>query len=242
MDLAIDIGNSSAKLALFDESGELVHLFPRDPELTAEEAEEIVKEFGVKKAILSSTGTPQPELLGYLEKAVYFIHLSHETPVPFINRYDTPETLGKDRIALVAGASGLLPDTNLLVIDTGTCMTFDFIDKDKNYLGGAISPGLWMRFQAMHELTARLPLVEKQRLDSFIGSSTESCMRSGAQWGLIYEIQGFIDAYTQRYEQTQIFMTGGDAAYLVSLLKKEIFVHPNLVPIGLNKILHYNAY
>jgi len=237
--LTIDNGNSSSKIALFrNEQLVLREVWKRS---SVERYKEFIDEHQVKKVILSTVGKMDPSIEDYLEQQEYFISLSYKTPLPIKNRYATPETLGDDRIAAVMGAYQLYPNEHNLVIDVGTCINIEFLTKDKEYLGGTITPGIRLRYKAMHEFTAALPLVKRRDLESFIGNSTETCMRTGAQLGALYEIEGCIQRYQDKFGKINIIITGGDAEYFVSQMKSEIFAVPNLVLIGLNKILDYNA-
>ncbi len=239
MNIAIDVGNSRTKIAHFKE-GKLVH---RDviKKLKLDYFQSLFKSHKIEHAILSSVAERSEEVEAFLSQQCHFIVLDHETPLPYINQYKSPETLGKDRIAAVAGAHHLYPESNCLVIDVGTCITLDFLNKEGVYFGGTITPGIRLRYQAMHHFTARLPLVKRQRLDNFIGYNTETCIRSGAQEGSIMEIQGFIRRYEEVFGEINTIMTGGDTEYFVSQLKSRIFAHPNLVLEGLNQILAYNV-
>ena len=151
------------------------------------------------------------------------------------------ETLGVDRIAAVCGAFALFPEKNCLVIDAGSCITYDVLDQKGNYCGGSISPGLEMRLKAMHTFTARLPLVKVNQQVNLIGNSTESCLQSGALYGVLAEIEGIVEKYNQNYAELRVIMCGGDASLFENQLKPTIFVAPDLVLKGLNRILLQNA-
>jgi len=166
--------------------------------------------------------------------------LSAETPVPVNNLYKTPETLGKDRLAAVVGAHSLFPDKNILVLDAGTALTIDFIDKDGNYRGGNISPGLNMRFRALHEYTQKLFLQSQSDEYQFLGCDTASAITSGVQNGIIFEINYYIDHFVKQFPGLVTILTGGDVNFLVDKIKKYIFAEPNLVFIGLMKIIEFN--
>jgi type III pantothenate kinase len=172
---------------------------------------------------------------------VDWLVLSHKTELPFHNKYATPHTLGLDRIALVAAVVYSFPAKNTLVIDAGTCVTYDFVDKTKSYLGGSISPGLNMRLTAMATFTARLPNVEVKQNVKFIGDSTATSMQSGALYGLVSEIEGFIKRYREQFADLHIVLTGGDAKTLAPLIKSNIFARPNFLLEGLHGILAYNT-
>jgi type III pantothenate kinase len=162
-------------------------------------------------------------------------------PVPLVKDYDTPETLGADRVAAAVGATVLFPDEELVVIDMGTCITYDYVDRREHFQGGLISPGMRMRFQAMHTFTLRLPLIEAIEVPSLIGKSTRHAMQSGVMNGLIAEINGIVDAYRSQSPNCRVVLCGGDVPFFESLLKPPIFVVSELVLIGLNRILQYNV-
>jgi type III pantothenate kinase len=162
-------------------------------------------------------------------------------PLPIKILYATPQTLGVDRIAGSCGALQLFPGKNTLVIDAGTCITYDFTDSSKQYYGGSISPGLKMRFQAVHTFTARLPLVSPAENPELIGNSTETSIQSGIVNGTVAEIDGIIDRYRQKYPDLQVILCGGDGPFFENKLKASIFASPDLVLIGLNSVLIHNV-
>ena len=162
------------------------------------------------------------------------------TPLPFKNRYTTPSTLGNDRIALAAAAVCVYPLKNTLVIDAGTCITFDFINSKNEYLGGAISPGIGMRYKSLHQYTGKLPLLSKNEEFKLIGTSTKSSIHSGIINGIICEIKGVIAQYQQDFGDLTIVLTGGDTKFLSKQLKNSIFANQNFLLRGLNKILTFN--
>ncbi|HEY5825470.1 MAG TPA: type III pantothenate kinase, partial [Cyclobacteriaceae bacterium] len=157
------------------------------------------------------------------------------------NGYATPTTLGVDRIAAVCGALEIYPNGNCLVVDTGTCINYEFIDAKGEYLGGAISPGIHMRLEAMHKFTARLPLVTNNPDAQLIGNSTATCMQSGVTNGVIAEIEGIITRYSHLYPDLGVILSGGDYSLFENKLKPSIFVAPELVLSGLNRILLHNV-
>jgi type III pantothenate kinase len=238
--LVIDIGNSRAKLATFTGS-QLVQEWSWS-EWEISDIRTLVTNQNPSFIILSNVaGEKGARIASCFHKHPFFLTLTAQTPLPFENHYQTPETLGKDRLAAVAGAWELYPGQNSLIVDAGTCITYDLLEANGAYRGGNISPGLQMRLQAMHTYTASLPLVAIQDIDEWVGYSTESAMRNGALLGAILEIQAFSDWRRQRYDQLNVILTGGDAVFFAKNWKREIFVHPNLVLIGLNKILDYNV-
>jgi len=240
MNLCIDQGNSSTKAGLFNHD-KLIECFNYD-QFGEDELSELLAKFPVIKCIISSVLSNNQEIVETLKKKIEFtIELTHETCMPIENRYSTPETLGKDRLAAVVGASYLKPDTDILVIDAGTAITYDLIDSTKTYLGGNIAPGLMLRLRSLHEFTQKLPLVIPKKESPFIGNTTESAILSGALYGIVFEIDGYIDALKIKYPQLSTFLTGGSTFYFDTKLKNAIFAERNLVLIGLNRILQYNV-
>jgi len=238
MNLTIDIGNSRTKLGIF--KGQQLIERPVLKRANVVDIEKVIDIYNIDKAILSTVATYSPELDDFLQKKVFYLKLDTNTALPIRNDYKTPETLGKDRIAAAVGAWQLFPQQHAVVIDAGTCITIDFVHQDGVYMGGTITPGIKLRYKAMHHFTSKLPLVKRQRLDGFIGYSTETCMRVGAQMGAILEMEGFIRQYKEEFGEINVIITGGDANYFVTELKSEIFARPNLVLTGLNEILVYN--
>ena len=240
MNLAIDAGNTSVKLATF-EADALVEVWEGLTEDAAVAWCQTLRPAGI---LLSSVGPPVPALREAIRAASDHAHvLTPTTPVPLVNHYETPETLGTDRLAAVVGAKALCPDDDCLVIDLGTGITYDFIDQTSNYFGGGISPGLRMRLRAMHSFTSRLPLLEPPAgADEvgLIGRTTRQAMLSGAVNGTAAELNGLVDAYARQASRLRVLVCGGDAAFFETRLKGSIFVVPNLVLIGLNRILQHN--
>ncbi|MDX1940395.1 MAG: type III pantothenate kinase [Saprospiraceae bacterium] len=240
MNLTIDIGNTRIKLGLFEKERLLEKWIWEKWSL--EELILLTTNQKVKNVILCNVGKTVPEeITNFLSSHFFYIELNAHTPLPIQNAYKTPETLGKDRLAAVVGAYSMFPDQNCLIVDAGTCITYEFLSADGVYLGGNIAPGLEMRLKAMHYFTAKLPLVEIGETQNTIGYSTESAMRNGAQLGTMLEIQGFIDWCGSEWGSINVILTGGDADFLVKNLKSQIFVNLNLVLQGLNKILNYNV-
>jgi type III pantothenate kinase len=158
---------------------------------------------------------------------------------PFENKYATPKTLGVDRMILAAGATLLYPKQNRLIIDAGTCVTYDFVDENDNYWGGAISPGFRLRYESLHQFTAKLPLLTLEEPEGLVGSSTNQSIHSGVVNGLICEIDGFIERYKQQNENFTIILTGGDAVFLAKRLKNTIFANSNFLLESLNQFFQY---
>jgi len=194
------------------------------------------------QAILSSVKPVDDEILKYLsENFDVFIELDHQTELPIENLYQTPETLGKDRLAAAVGANELFPDQNLLIIDAGTAITYDLVSEKNQFVGGNISPGLQMRFKALNHFTGKLPLVSYSDEFQTIGKNTTDAIRSGVQNGILYEIAQTIELFNKNYQNLQIVMTGGDSIFFDKKLNYSIFVHFNITLIGLNRILEHNA-
>ena len=239
--LAIDIGNTRTKFAVFDQR-ELIHSLVLKNE-NLELNNEVLTAYEISSIIVSSVNAEAESKL-QLEKILSpKLMLLHTTPLPFAIDYESPETLGKDRIAAVAGAFAQFPNENILVIDAGTCVTYDFLTAEGRYMGGAISLGVQLRLRAMNSHTSKLPLLNWEGVErpQSIGKTTIASMLSGVVNGLLGEMKGFIDAYRKQYVSLKIVMTGGDANFFVKELKNGIFADPNLVLIGLNEILIYNG-
>lgn len=240
MNLIIDVGNTFVKLAVFHQDS-LVHKVITEESHFFEALSEINKAYpDITKCIVSSVGKFDENLLLNLHKKVSVLHLSSATKAPFTNCYTTPETLGVDRIALVSAAAVQFSEKNVLIIDAGSCITYDFLTAENNYLGGAISPGLKMRFKAMHTFTAGLPLLELKKIDFLTGNSTENSMQVGVFKAVVNEIQGFITEYEQKYGDLTVILTGGDAEILLDSLKNDIFANSNFLLEGLHYILEHN--
>lgn len=237
--LCLDLGNTRIKAAVFEEK-KLTFLQTYD-NLFADELQNLLVQHFINHSIISSVRNHPPYFNDLLQQCSTFIELSHLTPTPIQNNYATPHTLGKDRLAAVVGAAALHPHTHSLVIDAGTCITFDFIDNQHCYHGGSISMGIEMRFKALHTFTDQLPLIERQDIGNLIGNNTRQSILSGVIGGTIAELDGFIEQYRSQFSPLNVLITGGDAAFFESKLKSKIFARPNLVLFGLNKILDYNV-
>jgi len=240
MNLCIDQGNSSTKIGVFDQSILIDSVVFE--EFGKAEVAVLFERYRIDACILSSVRIENIELIQELRAfSTVFIELSHRTPIPLQNNYKTPHTLGKDRLAAVVGATFLKPQSDILVIDAGTAITYDFVSSDNIYQGGNIAPGLHMRLRAMHEFTQKLPLVDAVSETPEFGTDTQSALTSGALYGVIYEIDGYINHLKIKYPQLLVFLTGGSTFYFISKLKSTIFAERNLVLIGLNRILQYNV-
>ncbi len=240
MNLCLDIGNTRAKIGLFD--GPQLQQFWSIPRAEIMEFPQTLTNHSIKNVILSTVAQDVGDEISQIwGDRINFIELNAETALPIQNTYQTPKTLGKDRIAAVVGATLIGPASNKLIIDAGTCITFELLKENQIYLGGNIAPGVKMRLQAMHHFTARLPDLPTGDTNSIIGYDTPSAMRNGAQWGAIREIEGTIDHFDQQFDPLTVILTGGDANFLAEKMKRKIFVHQHLVLSGLNKILDYNV-
>ena len=239
MDLAIDIGNNYTKLAIF-ENGKLLYSNAWR-KFKKENLKILYKKYPFDRAILADVSGETFEAEQFIRKHAQYIKLTHSTPIPITNRYKTPNTLGLDRIAAVAGARAMHPKGNLLVIDAGTCITYEFLNSKDEYFGGGISPGLQIRFKSLKRYTGKLPLLEKQDVDYLIGGSTDESILSGVINGTAAEINGIIDRYKEEFPKLKVVLTGGDGRFFESYMKSGIFVAPNLVLYGLHKILLHNV-
>ena len=240
MNLCIDQGNSSTKVGVFNQT-ELIETFVFE-KIEKADVLALIDRFSIDRCIISSVTSNNEVFIDLLETHfVDFIELSHKTAIPIENRYATPETLGKDRLAVVIGASFLKQNTDILVVDAGTAITYDFIDAQNIYHGGNIAPGLNLRLRALHEFTHKLPLVEIKGESPLLGNSTDSAILSGAIYGIVFEIDGYINILKIKYPQLSVFLTGGSTFYFDTKLKNAIFAERNLVLIGLNRILQYNV-
>lgn len=238
MNLIIDEGNTRIKLAVFENS-QLIDLVVCNVKLCKNNVEKLLTSYSINAIIYSSVTDEINDVINHID-IPYKVCLSDETPLPFKNLYQTPKTLGVDRLALVTAASHHYYQENCLVIDAGTCVTYDFINKQNEYLGGAIAPGLQMRFKSMHVFTKKLPDIEvPSKSIEVIGKTTKHAMESGVLNGMVFEIDGVINYYRQKFKDLNVILTGGDANSLCKQLKNSIFVNPNFLLEGLNAVLTY---
>ena len=241
MNLIVDVGNTLVKFAIYKDA-ELIHKVGFELSEFKKQYKTLKKDFPkVKLAIISSVGRLSKKQIELVEDDLKIIQLSSKTKLPFKNCYKTPKTLGVDRIALVSASVHQFPDKNVLIIDAGTCITYDFITDKNHYLGGAISPGIRLRYKSLNNLTANLPLLETDQPKTIIGDSTESSIHSGVVFGVIKEIDGVIEQYLEKYPSLTVILTGGDAKFLSNQLKNSIFANSNFLLEGLNFILDYNS-
>ncbi len=237
--LVLDIGNTRAKSAIFQQN-KLVEQAVWAGR-TFEVLEKLVAEKRIEKCLISSVAEPNEALFKFLKSKFDVRELDSTTPLPFQNQYATPETLGKDRLAAVAGAQILFPEKNVLVIDFGTCIKYELLTAAGEYLGGNIAPGAEMRLKAMQHFTARLPKPPFFLPENPVGNSTETALQNGGLRGVIFETEGVIRLFKKKYGILQTILTGGDAQFFEPSLrpKKQICVQPDLVLIGLNAILEF---
>ena len=238
MNIVIDQGNTSAKVAIY-ERHKLHASFIFKP-LHLSRLTKLINEYSPSQGILSSVADINPEVVSFLkEKLNRFIILDEQTPMPIKIQYKTPQTLGRDRIASAVAAYTKYPDRNLLVIDSGTAITYDLIQAGGIYSGGNISPGMTIRFKALNNYTKRLPMLDEVGDIPELGYDTETAIRAGVVNGILKEMNAYIDEFKIKYPDLLVFLTGGHSFYFETKLKKSIFADGNLVLNGLNEILNY---
>jgi type III pantothenate kinase len=227
MILTIDVGNTRIKGAVF-EKDTLLEQFLFEPNALQKAIENILTKYpSTSHLVVASVGNLEKDAFSFFADRLSVHLIMHEDVFPFLNAYATPQTLGIDRMVLATGATLRYPNQNRLVIDVGTCVTYDFVSQDDVYLGGAISPGLRLRYESLHNYTAKLPLLASESPDYFIGNSTANSIHSGVVNGLAHEIDGFIEEYRARYSNFIIILTGGDSEFLAKRLKNTIFANSN---------------
>jgi len=236
--LCFDFGNTRLKAAIFNNAS-LIELRVLETG-TVQEIEKLVDEYKPEKTILSSVIHHDKAIESLLANKSQFHLLGPSTQINFTTPVGKPETIGADRLALIAAAVDLYPHTHNLVISLGTCITYNFVNTSHEFLGGSISPGMQMRFKAMHEQTALLPLISPSNEFPLVGYDTKTNILSGVILGMSAEIDGIIDAYEQKYGNFNVLLTGGDISYFVPHLKKRIFADQNLIYKGLYAICKKN--
>ena len=238
--LTVDVGNTKIKTAVFEQNT-VVKIFIFDVEEFENRLRCILDEFKkIKKLVVSSVGNIEKDFFLSFKDSVEVHFITHNSNFPFTNLYSTPTTLGIDRMVLATGAVLQFPAQNRLVIDAGTCITYDFVDSKDNYLGGAISPGIRLRYESLHQQTAKLPLLQKKYPVNYVGKSTQESIHSGIINGVLLEIDGFIELYRFQYAKFIIILTGGDADFLAMKLKNTIFANSNFLLESLNQTFQYN--
>lgn len=248
MNLCIDQGNSRTKVALMTDEGKIMkHLIYKS--FSSADVERLFDLYDITDSIISSVVDIEAAVVNTLHRrSQHFVLFDHMTPVPIVNRYDTPQTLGQDRLAAAVGAKNLCPNENLLIIDAGSAITYDFVSAEGEYMGGNIAPGIKMRFTMLQRMTKKLPLVdaEENELIPLFGTNTRDAIAAGVIRGVAYEVKGYMRTLKEKMPHYQTFLTGGHAPYVLNNVrssrneKREIRFEKNLVLIGLNTILVYN--
>ena len=248
MNLCIDQGNSRTKVALMTDEGKMINHFIYKS-FSSAEVERLFELYDITDSIISSVVNIEAAVVNTLNRrSQHFVLFDHNTPVPIDNKYDTPATLGQDRLAAAVGAKHLCPNENLLIIDAGSAITYDFVSAKGEYLGGNIAPGLKMRFTMLHRMTKKLPLVEvdENELIPLFGKNTRDAISAGVIRGVAYEVKGYMRTLHEKMPHFQTFLTGGHAPYILNNVrtsrneKREIHYEKHLVLLGLNEILIYN--
>ena len=238
--LAIDVGNTRIKAAVFEQDTMLNRFDFEKYEMNKKINFILTQHPKISSMVVASVGSFEENDFSTFESKVQLHFISHKSNFPFTNLYATPNTLGVDRMVLAAGAVLQFPKKSRLIIDAGTCITYDFVDENNNYLGGAISPGIRLRYEALHQYTAKLPLLTKSNPENVIGNSTDQSIHSGVINGLLYEIDGFIHTFKSLNANFIIILTGGDADFLAIRLKNTIFANSNFLLQSLNLLYQYN--
>ncbi|MBR0296043.1 MAG: type III pantothenate kinase [Paludibacteraceae bacterium] len=244
MNLTIDQGNSRTKVALFDDNGRIVKNFIYKS-FAASDVDKLFSLYPITNSIISSVVNIEPAVVNTLHRhSKRFVLFDHDTPIPIRNGYKSPETLGQDRLAAAVGAAFLCPKQNVLIIDAGSAITYDFVSEENEFVGGNIAPGVKMRLTMMHRMTKKLPMVEVEQneLLPLFGKTTRDAIAAGVVRGIVYEVKGYIRALNAQLKQLSIILTGGNAPYISNRLNNEQppILEPHLVLIGLNQILEYN--
>ena len=241
MILAVDIGNTAIKLAVVDDVT-VYDLMRTSQDNFISHVAGIQSNYPqLKDACVCQVGTIDIKLLHALEGLLNVTYINQETVLPFFNKYQSA-TLGNDRKALVAGAMHIAPSgKEILVIDAGTCVTYDFMDADHNYWGGGISPGFNLRYHSLHNFTAQLPLLKPQKPSALVGNSTVEAIHSGVVNGLSFEVKGVIKKYSKKHPNLYVIITGGDAELLVKQLKNRFFASPFLMLYGIHNLYKLNS-
>ena len=248
MNLCIDQGNSRTKVALMTDEGKMINHFIYKS-FSSAEVERLFDLYDITDSIICSVVNIEAAVVNTLaQRSQHFVLFDHRTPVPVINCYETPGTLGLDRLAAAVGAKSLCPDENLLIIDAGSAITYDFVSEKGEYIGGNIAPGLKMRFTILQRMTKKLPLVEPEEneLIPLFGKNTRDAIASGVIRGVAYEVKGYMRTLMEKMPHFRTFLTGGNAPFILNNVrtsrneKRELQYEKHLVLIGLNTILVYN--
>ena len=248
MNLCIDQGNSRTKVALMTDEGTVIKDFIYKS-FSSADVERLFDLYDITDSIISSVVDIEAAVVNTLHRrSQHFVLFDHNTPVPIINRYETPQTLGQDRLAAAVGAKSLCPNENLLIIDAGSAITYDFVTAEGEYIGGNIAPGLKMRFTMLQRMTKNLPLVdaEENELIPLFGKNTRDAIAAGVVRGVAYEVKGYMRTLREKMPHFQTYLTGGHAPYILNNVRtsrtenRQMHFEKNLVLIGLNTILTYN--
>ena len=248
MNLCIDQGNSRTKVALMTDEGKIIKDFIYK-QFSSADVERLFELYDISDSIISSVVNIEAAVVNALHRhSQHFVLFDHNTPVPIINRYETPQTLGQDRLAAAVGAKSLCPNENLLIIDVGSAITYDFVTEQGEYLGGNIAPGLKMRFTMLHRMTKKLPQVDadENELIPLFGKNTRDAIAAGVVRGVAYEVKGYMRTLQEKTPHFRTFLTGGHAPYVLKNVRssrneqREMRHEKNLVLIGLNEILVFN--
>ncbi len=246
MNLTIDQGNSRTKVALFDEQGRIVKNFIYKS-FSAADIERLFALYPISDSIISSVVNIEPAVVNALHRlSKHFVLFDHVTPVPVTNGYHSPETLGQDRLAAAVGATFLCPKQNILIIDAGSAITYDFVSEAGEFVGGNIAPGIKMRLTMLHRMTKKLPHVEveENELTPLFGKTTRDAIAVGVLRGIVYETKGYIRSLNAQLSRLSVILTGGNAPFISNRLNNEqpTRFEPHLVLIGLNQILEFNKH
>ncbi len=238
MNLILDFGNTRVKAGVFDGKDlRLKKIFDSSQELLAQ----LDTFSNIEHCIIGSVTATHEAVYDVLEKKYHTLLFTATTPVPIKNLYQSALTLGSDRLAAAVGSYSFYPNSPVLTIDAGTCIKYNFVNAQNEYLGGAISPGIPMRLKAMHDYTHALPNVEAdESYDRLLGRTSKESILSGAIMGAALETEGMIRRYREMYPALQVVITGGDAPYLCRQLKNRFFANQNILLYGLNTILNFN--
>jgi len=239
VNLILDVGNSLLKIALFKKS-ELIQKF-KFSENYKRNIENIISKNNVTHSIISNVGRIDDSIINILKESTNLLLVSNQLKVPFKNLYKSKNTLGQDRLALVSAAAFKFPKENVLIVDAGSCITYDFKNNNNEYLGGGISPGISMRFKSLNTFTSNLPLIDFDSIHQLIGNNTKNSINSGVINGTISEINGIIQQYCEEFKNIRIILTGGDSNFLLKRIKNSIFADQNFLLVGLNKLLEDNS-
>lgn len=249
MNLCIDQGNSRTKVALMTDEGKIVNHFIYK-HFSSADVDRLFDLYDIRNSIISSVVDIEAATVNALSRrSEHFVLFDHNTPVPITNAYDTPATLGLDRLAAAVGAKSICPDENLLIIDVGSAITYDFVSSEGEYMGGNIAPGLKMRFTILQQMTKKLPLVDvdEHELIPLFGKNTRDAIAAGVIRGVAYEVKGYMRTLQEKVQHFQTFVTGGNAPFVLNNVRKSrteqrnLNYEKHLVLIGLNNILRLNV-